>query len=249
MAQQQEFKPLTGSDRDKLLNTNARVTLEKMGRKDWADAMEQAAQMTEGKVQPYEIFTTVSRESNFNPAAKSHSSSASGLGQFVKKTAEAMGINNPQDPIQSIHGIGKYLSSIKQGGISDPAEAQKAYMLGEAGYRNWQKGRNVAGAGDISGLSKKFERDIGALSGGNYDIKGLKTQGVDNMSVPENSDRMAIHNMATPTENPMSRYEAVMAIQSELDNKKKRNKQEVDDLRRVAGQSELNSTVSGLSGL
>lgn len=249
MAQQQEFKPLTGSDRDKLLNTNARVTLEKMGRKDWADAMEQASQLTNGKVQPYEIFTTVSRESSFNPHAKSNSSSASGLGQFVKKTAEAMGVNDPQDPIQSIHGIGRYLSSIKQGGISDPAEAQKAYMLGEAGYRNWQKGRNVAGANDLSGLAKKYDRDISALSSGNYNIKGLQTQGVDNMSVPENSDRMAIHNMATPVENPMSRYELVMEMQANDSKRSKRDMKEVDDLRRKAGQSELNTTVAGLSGL
>lgn len=256
MGQQPEVKPLTGSDRDQLLNTNARVALEKLGRKDWADAIEKSAQMTGGKVQPYEIFTTISRESGFNPNARSKTSSATGLGQFVNKTAEGLGID-PTDPQQSIYGIGKYLSAIKQGGISDPAEAQKAYMLGEQGYRNWKNGKpNVAGVKDINGLANKFNNDVGALSEGNYNIGGRPTKSYGGQSSLPATQSMALNNMAAMGKPAASvqpsaqeRLDAIIAMQQSVTDDRKRKTNTMADLRKTLGQSELNQSVAGLSGL
>ena len=256
MGQQPEVKPLTGSDRDQLLNTNARVALEKLGRKDWADAIEKSAQMTGGKVQPYEIFTAVSRESGFNPNARSKTTSATGLGQFTKDTAQRFGID-PTDPQQSIYGIGKYLSVIKQGGISDPAEAQKAYMLGEQGYRNWKNGKpNVAGVKDISGLANKFSNDVGALSEGNYNIGGRPTKSYGGQSSLPATQSMALNNMAAmgkpaasiqPT--AQERLDAIIAMQQSVTDDRKRKTNTMADLKKTLGQSELNQSVAGLSGL
>ncbi len=162
-----------GSERDKLLNINTRKTMEKIGQADLYPVMEQAQQMY--GTQPYEIFATINRESKFNPNAKSKSSSASGLGQFTKDTAKQVGVNDPFNPVESVLGIGKYLSDLKKN-ISDqsPLAAQKAYMLGAGGYRRALAGdTKVAGLKDLAGLENKFTNDISKLAEGELDIGEL----------------------------------------------------------------------------
>lgn len=162
-----------GDERDRLLNINTKKTMEKIGQADLYPVMEQAQQMY--GTQPYEIFAAINRESKFNPNAKSKISSASGLGQFTKDTAKQIGLDNPFNPVESVLGIGKYLSDLKKD-IKDesPLAAQKAYMLGASGYRRALSGdKKVAGLADLPGLEKKFVNDINNLSSGNIDVNEL----------------------------------------------------------------------------
>ena len=163
---------LEGSDRTNLLNTNAKLAMENMGYGDIFPHLQQVSESTDGRVQPYEIFETIHRESKFDRNAKSKISSAAGWGQFTKDTRDRVKLQNPYDPVQSVYAIGRYLDEFKRGGVLDPVETQKAYMLGGGGYNNMKRGSTkVAGLRDIPQLVDIFNKDIESLASGNVSSK------------------------------------------------------------------------------
>jgi len=178
-------KPLTGNDRINLLNTNAYNTLQRIGKGAYIPIIQKAVQATGNTVQPYELFQTISRESSFNPNAKSSTSSAAGLTQMTNNAQKTFGVRNPYDPEQSILGAARYLSKLKSDGITDPVEAQKAYLLGEGGYHRYLRGDNsVAGVGDVAGLVSKWGADSDRLLNGNYDPKAKVGAVINNDRTP-----------------------------------------------------------------
>lgn len=209
MANNNNISKLKGANQANLLNLNAQRTLEKMGRGEWYQAMQEASQNTGGRVQPYEIFIAASRESNFNPKAKSKISTAAGLGQFVKDTAESVGLNNPYDPIQSIHAMGNYLGQLKkQIGTADPLATQQAYMLGGGGYKKAMRGdTSVKGYKDLQGLINKYKQDMSKLSEGSYDINSLMKQG--RVTPEEVSGKMSVYQK--PDKQPQLEIEEIVA--------------------------------------
>jgi soluble lytic murein transglycosylase-like protein len=90
------------------------------------EAIESAA-ATHG-VRPELVRAVIQVESGFNPRARSHVG-AMGLMQLMPATAAELGVDNPWDPVQNIHGGVAYLGSlIRQFG--DEVLALAAYNAG-----------------------------------------------------------------------------------------------------------------------
>jgi hypothetical protein len=102
----------------------------------------------------YKIVETIKRESNFNSNAHSPNSSATGLGQFIKGTANFLHID-PTDPMQSIEGVGKYLNYLHSQGVPDNFTDERiAYINGPNGYKHLTAQSN--NNGQISQLDTDF---------------------------------------------------------------------------------------------
>ena len=77
----------------------------------------------------------INRESNFNPKAISPKG-AVGLGQLMPDTAADLGVKNPLDPVENLHGSAKYFTQqLKQFGSLDLALA--AYNAGPERVREF----------------------------------------------------------------------------------------------------------------
>jgi hypothetical protein len=86
---------------------------------------------------PEKAFTAlVAVESGGNPNAKNPHSSASGLGQHIKSTAKAMGIDDVFDPQQSLNGTAKYLAILLDAFGGDLDKALLGYEYGEQGAKD-----------------------------------------------------------------------------------------------------------------
>jgi soluble lytic murein transglycosylase-like protein len=83
---------------------------------------------TDNGVEPALLDALVAAESSYDPAARSRAG-ALGLTQLMPGTAASLGVQNPMDPEQNLHGGAKYLSQLlKQFG--DPKIALAAYNAG-----------------------------------------------------------------------------------------------------------------------
>jgi hypothetical protein len=80
-------------------------------------------------------------ESNGDPLAKNPTSSASGLFQLIKKTAENLGVEDVFDPAQNYAGYLKLKEqTIKQFGRDDVATIYSAHYLGAPTLKKWMNG-------------------------------------------------------------------------------------------------------------
>jgi hypothetical protein len=84
-------------------------------------------------VDPDFMRRLVDAESSYNPRAKS-GAGAMGLGQLMPGTAKDMGVKDPYDPEQNLHGAAKYLGWL-QGRHDNPAEVLAAYNAGTGRVR------------------------------------------------------------------------------------------------------------------
>lgn len=69
------------------------------------------------------------KESGGNTKAESHKG-AKGLMQLMPETAAAVGVKDPHDPVQSIHGAAKYMRSLLRRYEGDTTKAVAAYNAG-----------------------------------------------------------------------------------------------------------------------
>ena len=129
----------------------------------WLQAAQQSAQ--QNHIPLYYSEKTIDRESGWNPGALSKSSSASGLGQQIRSTAQSLGIN-PLDPIQSISGVGTLLGQIQsQTGATDLPTLTQGYVLGVNGLKKFQAGQSVKGEDQMPAVSAWLAKNgLGGLN-------------------------------------------------------------------------------------
>jgi soluble lytic murein transglycosylase-like protein len=161
MPKEINLKDLPPNMQDELLNVRAirkvKEAQQKFARQgeDWVSAIQQAS--LDNNVPIWQVAATIERENrNWNPTLRSSDprSSAQGLGQMVKGTAQHLGVN-PIDPIQSIHGVAKYLSELRQQLKTDDfKELTKAYVLGPGGYRQYNQTGEAKGSEQIPSVEK-----------------------------------------------------------------------------------------------
>lgn len=91
------------------------------------DEVIESAAATHG-VRPELVRAVIHVESGFNPRARSHKG-AMGLMQLMPATAADLGVDNPWDPVQNIHGGVAYLGSLLRQ-FGDEVLALAAYNAG-----------------------------------------------------------------------------------------------------------------------
>lgn len=87
-------------------------------------------------IDPALFQSLVEQESSFNPRAVS-SAGAMGLTQLMPKTAQAMGVADPYDPVQSLNGGAKYLSQMLKEFGGDRSLALAAYNAGPGAVKRF----------------------------------------------------------------------------------------------------------------
>ncbi|MDF2962601.1 MAG: lytic transglycosylase [Paenibacillus sp.] len=80
-------------------------------------------------VQPSLVKAVIDAESSFNSQAVSRAG-AKGLMQLMDQTGQGLGVTNPFDPVQNIHGGTKYLSNLLQKYNGNEGVALAAYNAG-----------------------------------------------------------------------------------------------------------------------
>jgi len=80
-------------------------------------------------VEPALIKAVIRQESAFNPDAVSHAG-AKGLMQLMDNTGRGLGVTDPFDPVQNIHGGTKYLSNLLRKYDGQVEVALAAYNAG-----------------------------------------------------------------------------------------------------------------------
>lgn len=116
-------------------------------------------------VNPALLAAIASKESGFNPNARSYAG-AVGLMQFMPATAAGMGLSNPADPAQSIEAGARYMRQLLNGTNGDIDRAVLGYNRGAGGARTCI--RNLGNR-----LPQPGECGPAPYDGGNY-IKSIK---------------------------------------------------------------------------
>jgi hypothetical protein len=107
-------------------------------------------------------------ESSLNPAAKNPNSTALGLFQFLRGTAQEYGVADPSDPMQATQGVARYTANSLRalrsalGREPTPGELYLAHQQGQQGAVNLLRDPSRR-ASDVVG------RDAVRLNGGNPD--------------------------------------------------------------------------------
>jgi len=96
-------------------------------RKELRASIESAAR--QAGVDPNLLEALVEAESAFDPGARSRAG-AMGLTQLMPGTAQALGVSNPFDPVQSLNGGARYLSQMMSRFNGDLSLALAAYNAG-----------------------------------------------------------------------------------------------------------------------
>jgi soluble lytic murein transglycosylase-like protein len=94
---------------------------------DIENAIKNAAQSN--NIDPNLLDALVDAESSYDPTARSRAG-AMGLSQLMPETARDMGVTNPFDPAQNVHGGAKYLSGLINKYHGDIKLALAAYNAG-----------------------------------------------------------------------------------------------------------------------
>ncbi len=102
--------------------------VESAGTQSLYDEVIEAASAEHG-VRPELVRAVIQVESAFNPRARSHVG-AMGLMQLMPGTAADLGVDNPWDPVQNIHGGVAYLGSLIRTFGGDEVLALAAYNAG-----------------------------------------------------------------------------------------------------------------------
>jgi len=116
-------------------------------------------------------------ESSLNPMAKNPDSSAKGLFQFVDRTAQGVGLQDPFDPNQSLAAVqGLTNENVQRFGTTDPVELYKMHYLGAptyAAYKNnqpltedWQ----VNAVNSLPTVTGRFQNNLQAVQQPNSPI-------------------------------------------------------------------------------
>jgi len=110
-----------------------------------AEAVNVIAQAAQAKGTPHltGLLSGIAKgESNFDPMAKSKTSSAKGMFQFVNRTAKQYNLNDPYDAYASAGAAATYLDMLMKRYKNDKVKALAAYNQGEGTI---DKGLNKAG--------------------------------------------------------------------------------------------------------
>jgi hypothetical protein len=142
------------------------------------------------------VKAIITHESGGNPNAQNPDSSASGLMQLTKGTAQAMGVTNPLDPKQNIEGGTKYLASLldpkQYPNINgDPKLALAAYAAGPGAVD--AKGNIVNTAAQSAAKTTQIVNDIWNMAGGNQAQTGEQPAAKEGFKLPNMSDYAATH--------------------------------------------------------
>jgi len=130
----QVFDPFSGGNRPTVSQPQSKA--------EAVNVIAQAA-TNYGKPELANILTGIAKvESNFDPKAKSKSSTAAGMFQFTKATQKEFGLNNPYDASQSAGAAAAYIDRLMQRYKGDKIKALAAYNQGPGVI---DKGLNKAG--------------------------------------------------------------------------------------------------------
>lgn len=109
-------------------------------------------------------------ESSLNPMARNPESSAKGLFQFVDKTAQGVGLQDPFDPRQSLAAVQSLTQeNVNRFGVQDPVELYKMHYLGAPtyeAYRNNQplnKQWQIDAVNSLPTVTSRFQNNLAAV--------------------------------------------------------------------------------------
>jgi hypothetical protein len=121
-----------------------------------APAVHQAAQLN-GLPVPF-MLKLLGRESGFDPNAVSRAG-ALGIAQFMPATAQAMGLNDPFDPLQAVSASARYLGLLRRQ-FGNVGLAAAAYNAGPGRVQLWLAGHAILPAETVAYVRSVTGRSV-----------------------------------------------------------------------------------------